>query len=101
MFPWHRRGDSCHSCRGPSGENLSGGYYEAGGSFLKLGPVASFLVSAFVSSKHDHPQSPSAAISSEITHAVFRCVGFRTIQNADQCRLVVPRYAGIAACLMF
>jgi hypothetical protein len=31
-------------CRGPSGENLSQGYYEAGGSFLKLGLVESFLV---------------------------------------------------------
>ncbi len=39
-----RRGDSCFNCRGPSNEDLRGGYYEAGGSFLKLGPVASFLV---------------------------------------------------------
>ena len=39
-----RRGDSCVKCRGPSGENLSQGYYEAGGSFLKLGLVESFLV---------------------------------------------------------
>lgn len=39
-----RRSDSCVKCRGPSGENLSQGYYEAGGSFLKLGLVESFLV---------------------------------------------------------
>ena len=39
-----RRSDSCTKCRGPSGEDLSQGYYEAGGSFLKLGLVESFLV---------------------------------------------------------
>lgn len=38
------RSDSCLKCRGPSGENLSKGYYEAGGSFLKLGLVEAFLV---------------------------------------------------------
>lgn len=39
-----RRGDSCLNCKGPSGEDLSKGFYEAGGSFLKLGLVESFLV---------------------------------------------------------
>ncbi len=39
-----RRSDSCLDCKGPSGEDLSGGFYEAGGSFLKLGLVESFLV---------------------------------------------------------
>ena len=39
-----RRSDSCFNCKGPSGEDVSGGYYEAGGSFLKLGIVESFLV---------------------------------------------------------
>lgn len=38
------RGDSCTDCVGPSGEDVSGGYYEAGGSFLKLGLVEAFLV---------------------------------------------------------
>lgn len=38
------RGDSCLKCRGPSGEDLSKGYYEAGGSFLKLGLVEAFTV---------------------------------------------------------
>ena len=41
-----RRSDSCLSCHGPSGEDLSKGYYEAGGSFLKLGLVEAFLVRA-------------------------------------------------------
>mmetsp|Transcript_6836 Transcript_6836/g.19716 ORF Transcript_6836/g.19716 Transcript_6836/m.19716 type:complete len:804 (+) Transcript_6836:5446-7857(+) len=38
------RGDSCSDCVGPEGEDMSGGYYEAGGSFLKLGLVEAFLV---------------------------------------------------------
>jgi hypothetical protein len=44
------RSDSCVKCRGPSGENLSQGYYEAGGSFLKLGLVESFLVTMLADS---------------------------------------------------
>ena len=39
-----RRSDSCFGCKGPSGEDMGGGYYEAGGSFLKLGLVENFLV---------------------------------------------------------
>lgn len=39
-----RRQDSCFNCRGPSGEDVSGGYYEAGGSFLKLGLIEAFSV---------------------------------------------------------
>ena len=39
-----RRSDSCFNCKGPGGEDVSGGYYEAGGSFLKLGIVEAFLV---------------------------------------------------------
>lgn len=38
------RSDSCQKCRGPSGEDLSKGYYEAGGSFLKLGIPEAFVV---------------------------------------------------------
>lgn len=38
------RGDSCQSCKGPAGENLSGGFYEAGGSFLKLGLPSAYTV---------------------------------------------------------
>ena len=49
-----RRSDSCTKCRGPSGEDLSQGYYEAGGSFLKLGLVESFLVR-----RHPTPQQHS------------------------------------------
>ena len=30
------RGDSCLDCKGPEGEDLSGGFYEAGGSYLKF-----------------------------------------------------------------
>lgn len=30
------RADSCLDCKGPAGEDLSGGYYEAGGSYLKF-----------------------------------------------------------------
>ena len=30
------RTDSCLDCQGPAGEDLSGGYYEAGGSYLKF-----------------------------------------------------------------
>ena len=30
------RGDSCLDCVGPAGEDLSGGFYEAGGSYLKF-----------------------------------------------------------------
>jgi len=44
------RGDSCLKCRGPSGENLSKGFYEAGGSFLKLGLVEAFLVTLLADS---------------------------------------------------
>lgn len=40
----HRRQDSCFNCKGPSGEDVSGGFYEAGGSFLKLGIVEAFTV---------------------------------------------------------
>lgn len=44
MHAKHRRSDSCEDCVGPDGEDVSGGYYEAGGSFLKLGLVEAFLV---------------------------------------------------------
>ena len=30
------RANSCQECKGPGGEDLSGGYYEAGGSYLKF-----------------------------------------------------------------
>ena len=46
-----RRSDSCFNCKGPGGEDVSGGYYEAGGSFLKLGIVESFLVRSLVGSQ--------------------------------------------------
>uniref|UniRef100_A0A0R0EDN2 cellulase n=1 Tax=Glycine max TaxID=3847 RepID=A0A0R0EDN2_SOYBN len=38
------RSDSCLACKGPMGEDLSGGYYEAGGSFLKVGLPEAFPV---------------------------------------------------------
>lgn len=31
-----RRDDSCFVCVGPNGEDISGGYFEAGGSYLKM-----------------------------------------------------------------
>jgi hypothetical protein len=30
------RGDSCLNCKGPNGQDLSGGFYEAGGNYLKV-----------------------------------------------------------------
>ncbi|KAK9789217.1 hypothetical protein WJX73_008956 [Symbiochloris irregularis] len=38
------RSDSCQDCKGPGGEDVSGGYYEAGGSFLKLGLPSAYVV---------------------------------------------------------
>ena len=55
-----RRSDSCFNCKGPGGEDVSGGYYEAGGSFLKLGIVESFLVRDF------HSQVNSAHIGAQL-----------------------------------
>lgn len=38
------RTDSCAECHGPSGEDLSGGYYEAGGSYLKFSFPTAFTI---------------------------------------------------------
>ena len=57
----HRRGDSCLKCKGPSGEDLSKGFYEAGGSFLKLGLVESFLVTLLADSVLSFKQGYSKA----------------------------------------
>ena len=38
------RTDSCAECKGPSGEDLSGGYYEAGGSYLKFSFPTAFTL---------------------------------------------------------
>lgn len=38
------RTDSCEECQGPSGEDLSGGYYEAGGSYLKFSFPTAFTI---------------------------------------------------------
>lgn len=38
------RSNSCLSCKGPGGEDQSGGFYEAGGSFLKLGLPSAYTV---------------------------------------------------------
>ncbi len=38
------RTDSCEECRGPAGEDLSGGYYEAGGSYLKFSFPTAFTL---------------------------------------------------------
>ncbi len=59
-----RRSDSCFNCKGPGGEDVSGGYYEAGGSFLKLGIVESFLVRRFCS-----------PVTARATAARLRCFG--------------------------
>lgn len=38
------RSSSCLTCVGPGGEDQSGGFYEAGGSFLKLGLPSAYTV---------------------------------------------------------
>ena len=38
------RTDSCAECKGPNGEDLSGGYYEAGGSYLKFSFPTAFTL---------------------------------------------------------
>ena len=38
------RKDSCQECVGPGGEDLSGGYYEAGGSYLKFTFPTAFTI---------------------------------------------------------
>ena len=38
------RTDSCAECKGPGGEDLSGGYYEAGGSYLKFSFPTAFTI---------------------------------------------------------
>ena len=38
------RTDSCAECKGPAGEDLSGGYYEAGGSYLKFSFPTAFTL---------------------------------------------------------
>lgn len=39
-----RRGDSCLTCKGKYGEDLTGGYYESGGSSMKMSVVHNFQV---------------------------------------------------------
>ncbi|KAL6781923.1 hypothetical protein ACKKBF_B09970 [Auxenochlorella protothecoides x Auxenochlorella symbiontica] len=39
------RGDSCLTCKGKYGEDLTGGYYESGGSSMKMSVVHNFQVS--------------------------------------------------------
>lgn len=36
------RGNSCQGCKGKFGEDLSGGYYEAGGSYLKMTQIIAY-----------------------------------------------------------
>ena len=38
------RTDSCEECLGPEGEDLRGGYYEAGGSYLKFTFPTAFTI---------------------------------------------------------
>lgn len=38
------RKDSCEECKGPGGEDLTGGYYEAGGSYLKFTFPTAFTI---------------------------------------------------------
>ena len=38
------RSDSCPGCEGASGEDLSGGYFEAGGSYLKFSYPLAFTI---------------------------------------------------------
>ncbi|GMH40067.1 hypothetical protein BSKO_07971 [Bryopsis sp. KO-2023] len=53
-FAW--RGDSCFSCKGPSGEDLSKGFTEAGGSNLKMLMPSSFTVTHLAWSVKDFPE---------------------------------------------
>ena len=45
VFRLDWRGDSCTGCRGDYGEDLSGGYYESGGSTMKMSVVHNFQTS--------------------------------------------------------
>ncbi len=38
------RGDTCETCEGATGEDLSGGYFEAGGSYLKFSYPLAFTI---------------------------------------------------------
>lgn len=58
ILPRHRfawRGDSCFSCKGPSGEDLSKGFIEAGGSNLKMLMPSAFTVTHLAWSVKDFP----------------------------------------------
>ncbi len=62
---------------GPDGEDVSGGYYEAGGSFLKLGLVEAFLVSSarIPSHLHVHRSACASAITSGTCRVITICGG--------------------------
>lgn len=53
-FAW--RGDSCFNCTGPSGEDLSGGYIEAGGSNLKILMPSAFTVTRLAWAAIEFPE---------------------------------------------
>ena len=38
------RADTCETCEGATGEDLSGGYFEAGGSYLKFSYPLAFTI---------------------------------------------------------
>lgn len=64
ILPRHRfawRGDSCFNCTGPGGEDLSGGYIEAGGSNLKILMASAFTVTRLAWAAREFPDGFKAA----------------------------------------
>ncbi|KAK9828596.1 hypothetical protein WJX72_000945 [[Myrmecia] bisecta] len=61
------RSDSCTKCTGTFGEDLSGGYYESGGSYLKLGIPSAFTTTMLAwglkafKAGHDNVQETATA----------------------------------------
>ena len=44
-MPHGRRGDSCQDCKGPAGEDVSGGFYSGGGGRVtKFGSPSAWMV---------------------------------------------------------
>lgn len=80
--PSCRRSDSCGDCVGPEGEDVSGGYYEAGGSFLKLGLVEAFLVRRLSAHQQIGRMRPTSS-----PHMSARCDAFLNASHCCVCDL--------------
>ncbi|KAK9823053.1 hypothetical protein WJX81_004364 [Elliptochloris bilobata] len=55
------RGSSCKDCQGAYGEDLSGGYYEAGGSYMKMALQEAFVLTQLAWTVVDFQQGLSKA----------------------------------------